>query len=192
MNVTVGLRSDGTVAGWGQFSGDSNFPGYPVSRFAQVSPGAQGRIAGWGCDGRWNVWVVTANVYCDCWNGNGPSEAPPPATQPLSAIGLTGRGAIALDLMGSIVRWGNCPTGQMFELSDRRFQSISTAFNYAVGVRVPCPGDLDCNDDVDSGDLAVALLNFGDCDACDADLDQNGEVDAGDVALMLLDFGRCP
>ncbi|MBM4007793.1 MAG: hypothetical protein FJ292_09605 [Planctomycetes bacterium] len=50
-------------------------------------------------------------------------------------------------------------------------------------------GDLDRDGRVDFGDVSLALLDFGPCNACDADLDQNGTVDFGDVALILLSFG---
>ena len=50
-------------------------------------------------------------------------------------------------------------------------------------------GDLDRNGRVDFGDVSLALLEFGPCNACEADLDQSGVVDFGDVALILLSFG---
>ena len=50
-------------------------------------------------------------------------------------------------------------------------------------------GDLDGSGSVDSGDIALALLDFGSCPGCAADLDQSGVVDFGDVALILLSYG---
>jgi hypothetical protein len=50
-------------------------------------------------------------------------------------------------------------------------------------------GDLDRNGRVEFGDVSLALLEFGPCNACEADLDQSGVVDFGDVALILLSFG---
>jgi hypothetical protein len=55
-----------------------------------------------------------------------------------------------------------------------------------------CYSDMDRTHQVNSGDIAVALLDFGLCENCDSDLDGNGQVDAGDIAWMLLDFGPCP
>jgi hypothetical protein len=49
--------------------------------------------------------------------------------------------------------------------------------------------DLDCDGRVDFGDVAIALLDFGPCDACASDVDGSGVVDFGDVAFILLDFG---
>ena len=54
----------------------------------------------------------------------------------------------------------------------------------------PCIAtDLDCDGRVDFGDIAIALLDFGPCDACASDVDGSGLVDFGDVAFILLDFG---
>jgi hypothetical protein len=54
----------------------------------------------------------------------------------------------------------------------------------------PCVAvDLDCDGRVDFGDVALALLEFGPCEACAADVDGSGVVDYGDVALILIDFG---
>jgi uncharacterized membrane protein len=54
-----------------------------------------------------------------------------------------------------------------------------------------CPSDLDGDGAVNSGDLAMLLLEFGTSDPCSPDLDESGYVDPGDLAIMLLDFGRC-
>ena len=55
----------------------------------------------------------------------------------------------------------------------------------------PCLGDLDGSREVDSADVSMALLDFGDCAGCAADLDNSGNVDSGDVALVLLSSGAC-
>ena len=55
----------------------------------------------------------------------------------------------------------------------------------------PCLGDLDGSREVDSADVSMALLDFGDCSGCAADLDNSGNVDSGDVALVLLSSGAC-
>ena len=54
-----------------------------------------------------------------------------------------------------------------------------------------CFGDLDGSGEVDSGDVALALLDSGVCPGCAADLDGSGEIDSGDVALLLLSAGPC-
>ena len=58
-----------------------------------------------------------------------------------------------------------------------------------VTVLIAPEGDLDGSGTVDSGDLALMLLDYGPCTACPADLDGSGTVDFGDVALLLLLFG---
>jgi formylglycine-generating enzyme required for sulfatase activity len=58
-----------------------------------------------------------------------------------------------------------------------------------------CQSDLDGNQIVDLGDVAMVLLDFGTCPAgvaCTSDVDGTGYVDLGDVAMTLLDFGSCP
>jgi hypothetical protein len=51
------------------------------------------------------------------------------------------------------------------------------------------PADLDCNGLVDTGDVAIALLEFGPCAGCPSDVDATGTVDFGDIAFIMLDFG---
>lgn len=51
------------------------------------------------------------------------------------------------------------------------------------------PGDLDLNNIIDFGDVALIMLDFGPCQGCLSDLDGSGVVDFGDVAIALLNFG---
>ncbi len=50
-------------------------------------------------------------------------------------------------------------------------------------------GDVDCDGDVDGGDLAALLGSWGACSGCDADFDSNGFVDGGDLATVLGNWG---
>ena len=59
------------------------------------------------------------------------------------------------------------------------------------GVVNACFGDIDGSGEVDNGDVAFALLDYGPCPGCMSDLDGTGEVDFGDVALILLSTGPC-
>jgi hypothetical protein len=59
------------------------------------------------------------------------------------------------------------------------------------GVVNACFGDIDGSGEVDNGDVAFALLDYGPCSGCASDLDGTGEVDFGDVALILLSTGPC-
>lgn len=63
---------------------------------------------------------------------------------------------------------------------------------FELSGNVACPSDLDGNSLVDFGDVALVMLDFGDCAGCGSDLDGSGSVDFGDVALLLLDAGACP
>jgi hypothetical protein len=51
------------------------------------------------------------------------------------------------------------------------------------------PFDLDGSGEIDMGDLALTMLDFGPCADCGSDVDGSGEVDQGDLALLLLNFG---
>ena len=57
-----------------------------------------------------------------------------------------------------------------------------------------CPGDLDHNHVLDSGDVSMVLLNIGimTMPGDPLDLDNNGVVDSGDVSWILLNTGDCP
>lgn len=53
------------------------------------------------------------------------------------------------------------------------------------------PTDLNCDGRIDGGDIAVVVLNWGQCpcgSGCEGDIDQNGYVDAGDISLISLDW----
>jgi hypothetical protein len=63
---------------------------------------------------------------------------------------------------------------------------------FAFAMPLPCPSDLDGNRLVDTADIGVMLLDFGDCQSCAGDLDGNGRVDTADISLLLMDFGACP
>ena len=49
-------------------------------------------------------------------------------------------------------------------------------------------GDLDGDGAVNTADVALLLLDFGDCWGCASDLDGTGVVDTGDLAFLLLLF----
>ena len=59
-----------------------------------------------------------------------------------------------------------------------------------------CPGDLDGDNDVDLGDLAQLLSNYGETSGMayeDGDLDEDGDVDLSDLSALLAVYGtECP
>ncbi|RMF85745.1 MAG: hypothetical protein D6744_00925 [Planctomycetota bacterium] len=60
----------------------------------------------------------------------------------------------------------------------------------SIGQEESCPGDVDGDDDIDLGDLAQLLANFGmtPADASDGDFDNSNEVDLADLAILLSAF----
>jgi len=57
--------------------------------------------------------------------------------------------------------------------------------------QIPCPYDLDGSREIDTGDVALVLLDSGTCQGCATDFDESGEVDSADVSLVLLNSGPC-
>jgi hypothetical protein len=88
----------------------------------------------------------------------------------------------AASSFGQLNRWAECPpTGDLIAQDLASLPScVATCF-----------GDLDGSSEVDQGDVAFALLDYGPCPGCVADLDGSGDVDFGDVALILLSVGPC-
>lgn len=69
---------------------------------------------------------------------------------------------------------------------------LSTSVSRTLRPRcVPCRADLDGSDEVDFGDIAVIMMDFGAGVGSSADLDGSGIVDFGDAALAMLEFGPC-
>jgi hypothetical protein len=78
--------------------------------------------------------------------------------------------------------WADCPDDGTVHVQD---------FSGVPACVTVCFGDLDGSTEVDQGDVAFALLDYGPCRGCRADIDGSGEVDFGDVALILLSMGPC-
>ncbi len=61
-----------------------------------------------------------------------------------------------------------------------------------IGDVCDCPGDVDCDRDVDLSDLAQLLANYGTTTGttyAQGDLDDDGDVDLSDLALLLSNYG---
>ena len=75
--------------------------------------------------------------------------------------------------------------------------SGSVGFGYAMTASIGggCAGDLDGSGAVDTGDLSLMLMEFGDCPGtpapCVCDVNWDGVVDSGDVAELLMMWGPC-
>ncbi|MFM7806946.1 MAG: hypothetical protein ACKPEA_03315, partial [Planctomycetota bacterium] len=83
---------------------------------------------------------------------------------------------------GAANTWADCPDDGTVHVQD---------FSAVPACAVACFGDLDGSAEVDQGDIAFALLDYGPCGGCPSDLDGSNEVDFGDVALILLSAGPC-
>ena len=83
---------------------------------------------------------------------------------------------------GSANTWADCPDDGTVRAQD---------FSGVPACVTACFGDLDGSNEVDQGDVAFALLDYGPCPGCPTDIDGSGEVDFGDVALILLSTGPC-
>ena len=69
---------------------------------------------------------------------------------------------------------------------------VNGSFRWISKIEIgQCFGDLDLSGEVDPGDIAFALLDYGPCPGCPSDLDGTGDVDFGDIALILLSAGPC-
>jgi len=56
-----------------------------------------------------------------------------------------------------------------------------------------CPGDVNSDGLVNSVDLAVVLVQFGECtDGCSGDTNDDGFVDGVDISAVLVGWGVCP
>jgi len=78
------------------------------------------------------------------------------------------------------------------QAADNAGLAYQPAFTIKGDLAAACFGDIDGSGEVDNGDVAFALLDYGPCPGCATDLDATGEVDFGDVALILLSTGPCP
>ena len=81
--------------------------------------------------------------------------------------------------------WGRSPT-----LRDGDLYFAWVDFTNPLGPPLPCPGDLDGDGDVDLGDLATLLAQFGSVGpGFSADIDGDGDVDLSDLTILLANFG---
>ena len=87
---------------------------------------------------------------------------------------------------GAPNQWAQCPDDSVVISQD-----FSALGDGVCQISTVCYGELDGSGEVDSGDVALALLDSGSCAGCPGDLDGSGEIDSGDVALILLSSGAC-
>ena len=67
---------------------------------------------------------------------------------------------------------------------------ITLTIDQLLTISCTCPADLDGSGEVDTSDVALCLLDIGNCGGA-FDLDQDGEVSSGDLSIILLSTGAC-
>jgi len=78
--------------------------------------------------------------------------------------------------------------GSIVEAAVDDFQVVDTGCP-----SVPCPGDLDGDNDIDLDDLTLLLGDFGCSSGCVGDIDGDGGTDLDDLTVLLQAFGTlCP
>ena len=169
---SLALRSTGTVAAWGNNPyGQCTVPA-DLAGVVAVAAGTShsvaltsaGLVRGWGRDHLGQVTV-------------------PAGVEQITEIDSGSNHVIA------VMRTADC-----------NGNGVSDAFDIATGMsdadadgRIDAcemaQGDMDLSGEIDFGDVALVLLDYGPCAGCPSDLDGTGEVDFGDVGLVLLNFG---
>jgi len=188
-DYTLGLRSDGQVIGWGldYWYGTSSVPTLPAGmRYTDLSHAgtfavalrSDGALVAWGDDYFGQV-----------------SGAPPEPSEGASwtAVHVGADHAFARDSSGAWFGWGTNFDGEAdaSQVPSNVMQFVAVGDSNIVLHAPDCFGDLDGSREVDGGDVAFALLDYGPCPGCGGDVDGSGEVDFGDVSLILLSMGPC-
>jgi hypothetical protein len=109
-------------------------------------------------------------------------ENPPPATAQGRHRLLLPPGRYSFEIEGS---------ANSSSQSIRAAVSFDTDGDGRPDLSQACPADADMDGNVDFGDLALVLMDFGTA-VRDSDLDASGTVDAADLAIVVLHFGPCP
>lgn len=186
--TTIGLASDGRILAWGiDLYGDTAVPVLP-SGLTYTALAFGGTFAvGLRSDGSLVAWGD------DYFGQVGDVPQPDPGVQ-CTQIFAGADHAFAQFNDGSWAGWGTNYDGESepSNLPGDGMQQLVAAGGYNVVLTgTQCFGDLDGSLDVDSGDVAFALLDYGPCPGCPSDLDGTGGVDFGDIALILLSVGPC-
>ena len=118
------------------------------------------------------------------------------------SFGFVGRnGAIDMDvLVGDfVVQYDFMPTdadtsgAPALSFDDTYDQNLRRSMIIEMEKVGPCPEDLNLDQIVDGGDLAILLAQWGTCTRppCPADLDGDGVIDGVDLAILLSRWGSC-
>jgi len=129
-------------------------------------------------------------------DANGNVISGPTSGTTTSTVGLVELGTNTVTLTGLTWNAGDVLYLRWQDTNDAANDAALAINDLAITADVAsanvCPADLDGSMVVDSGDVALVLLESGPCNSCAADVDGSGVVDSGDVALVLLESGPCP
>jgi len=95
---------------------------------------------------------------------------------------------------GVVIAWGENGSGQCDVPPNLGvIHYVGAGARHTLAVVSPenhCPADFDGSGTVDSGDLSIILLSYGESGSV-ADLDHSGFVDAADIGALLISWGEC-
>jgi len=208
---SLAVKADGSVAGWGR--NDKAQASVPAGLAActAVAGGdlhslalrSTGTVAAWG-----------NNPYGQCTVPADLAGVVAVAAGTSHSVALTSAGLVrgwGRDHLGQVtvpagveqiteIDSGSNHVIAVMRTADCNGNGVSDAFDIATGMsdadadgRIDAcemaQGDMDLSGEIDFGDVALVLLDYGPCAGCPTDLDGTGEVDFGDVGLVLLNFG---
>ena len=128
-SYTCGVRSDGSVACWGENGLGAATP--PVGSFVSVS------------GGQWHTCGVRSDGSVACWGWDESGQSTPPAG-PFDSISVGGDHTCGLRSNGSVACWGENEDGRATPPAGS-FVSVSVGYDHICGLRsdgsVACWGD---------------------------------------------------
>ncbi len=169
---SLALREDGSVAAWGNNAyGQCTVPADVASVIA-IAAGSSHSVA------------LTSEGLVRAWGRNQLGQISVPAgIEQVSEIDSGSNHVIAA------LRVEDCNGNGVADAFEIAAGALDADADGRIDACETAKGDMDLNGQIDFGDVALVLLDFGPCPECASNLDGSGEVDFGDVALVLLNFG---
>jgi len=175
----------GEILHWGTNNyGQANVT--PGNDYVAIAAGATFSVA-LRADGSLFAWGCSEDPFCH-------GETDVPDGNDFVAIAAGYWHGLARRADGTLVGWGGNYFGETDVPGGNDFAAISAGCAYGLGLTGPqCAGDLDCDGDVDLGDLAQLLVHYGTANGAaydEGDLDFDGDIDLADLAALLSRYGR--
>jgi hypothetical protein len=208
---SLAIKADGLVAGWGRnTNGQATIPATlgPCNAIAggdlhSVAIRADGSVRCWGYNNYGQCTVPsdvasaievaagsshTAALLADgsvrAWGRNNLGQTGVPA----ALAGVSGIDSGANHLIVRVLV-ADCNSNGIADAIDIASGANDSDGDGRIDACETAKGDIDLDGNIDFGDVALILLDFGPCPDCATDLDATDQVDFGDVALALLNFG---